>query len=168
MVAIAWAIPAGDVVVIEFADYNCGYCRIAHPDLVRLVEEDGNIHFVYREFPILGDRSWAAARLALASEEQGIYESMVNGLYEQRGRIGEQEALARAKALGADIDMLKKTAQKPEINASIAVSLAISRRLGVNSTPTFIFGDNLVKGAVSFEDMKQIIYDIRRSRRGSS
>ena len=160
--------PNGDVVIVEFADYNCGYCRVAHPNVVSLVEEDGNIHFIYRELPILGNNSWAAARVALASDKQGIYGPMVNGLYGFKGRVGEKEALARAEALGADIETLKKDAQNPEINASIAVSLALSGRLGVRSTPTFIFGNNLISGAISLEDMKQVIYEIRRERQGAS
>ncbi|MBC6444773.1 MAG: DsbA family protein [Alphaproteobacteria bacterium GM202ARS2] len=160
--------PNGDIVIVEFADYNCGYCRIAHPNVVSLVEEDGNIHFIYRELPILGNASWAAARLALAADKQGIYEPMVNGLYGFKGRVGEKEALARAEALGANIETLKKDAQNPEINASIAVSLALSGRLGVRSTPTFIFGNNLISGAISLEDMKQIIYEIRREQQGAS
>ncbi|MBC6497562.1 MAG: DsbA family protein [Alphaproteobacteria bacterium GM7ARS4] len=157
--------PEGRFTIVEFSDYNCGYCRIAHPVLLRLVEEDKDIHLVYRDLPIVGgDVSWEATRVALAADKQGLAAALTNTLYEHQGRVDKDVAIATAQALGADIERLGEDANASDVNASLAVTYALRQRLRIASTPTFIFGDTVVRGAIQYEDAKQLVNQLRNEQ----
>src|SRR5262249_30910257 len=89
--------PSGDVNVVEFFDYNCGYCRRSLPDVVKLIKDDGKIRLVLKELPILSDESVAAAKLALASNKQGKYFEMYQKLFSEPGKADKEKALRVAK-----------------------------------------------------------------------
>src|SRR6185437_16970682 len=111
--------PEGDVSLVEFFDYNCGYCRLALPTVIQLVKGDGKIRLVLKELPIFGDDSVAAAKLALASNKQGKYFEMHQRLLSQPGKADKEKALRIAKDLGLDTDQLQKDAEDPDIKKAL-------------------------------------------------
>lgn len=155
--------PEGDVTVVEFFDYNCPYCRRVAPDVKTLLEQDGNIRLVYREWPILGQASEFAARAALAARKQGKYEEFHWAMMELRGRANETSVMKIAARLGMDLDRLRADMAAPEVDEHIATSTRLARQLGFGGTPSFVIGSALVPGAISLDDMKSLVKKARRS-----
>ena len=153
--------PDGDVTVVEFFDYNCGYCRRTYSDVQNLLGSDSNLRLVLREWPILGEESVYAARAALASRAQGKYEEFHNALMQNNGRANEASVLRIAKELGMDTDQLVRDMDAPEVAAHIQTSMQLTQALNLNGTPAFIFGDQLVPGAIEFEQMQALVAEIR-------
>lgn len=149
--------PKGDVTVVEFFDYQCGYCKAVFPRLMKTIDEDGKIRFVYKEFPILGPESVAAAKAALASRAQGKYVPFHNALMEFRGKLSEDAIFAIAKSVGIDTDRLAKDMAKPEIQALIDKNHELARALSINGTPAFVIGKELVPGALNESMLKAYI-----------
>lgn len=152
-----WGNPDGDVTIVEFFDYNCGFCRRVFPNVKELVEGDGNIRVVMREWPILGEESVFAARAALASRKQDKYTEFHNALMAHEGRASEANVLTIADDLGMDIDQLREDMNGAEVDAHIAVSRQLTQSLGLNGTPAFVFGDQLVPGAIELDQMKDLV-----------
>lgn len=155
--------PDGDVTVVEFMDYNCGYCKRAAPEVAKLLEQDGDVRLVYREWPILGDGSVAAARLALAAREQDAYEAMHDALM-ARPRVTEQTALAVAQELGLDVVKLKADADAPKVAAHIDKSMALAQAIGVTGTPAFVIGDQFIGGLAPVEALLEAVATTRETR----
>ncbi|MEM9585385.1 MAG: DsbA family protein [Pseudomonadota bacterium] len=153
--------PEGDITIVEFFDYNCGYCRRVFPSVKELLASDGNIRVVMREWPILGEESVFAARAALASRKQGKYEEFHNALMGHEGRASQANVLSIADDLGMDIDQLRADMDGAEIDAHIATSRQLTQALGLNGTPAFVFGDQLVPGAIDLEQMKELVSGLR-------
>ncbi|RLJ58832.1 protein-disulfide isomerase [Litoreibacter meonggei] len=153
--------PDGDVTVVEFFDYNCGYCRRVFDDVHALIESDSNIRVVMREWPILGEESVYAARAALASRAQGKYMEFHNALMENEGRANEASVERIAGELGMDVAQLKRDMDAPEVVAHIQTSMQLTRALDLNGTPAFIFGDQLVPGAIELEQMQELVAQSR-------
>jgi protein-disulfide isomerase len=139
--------PKGDVTIVEFSDYNCGYCRRALHDVTKAVEGDKNIRIVFREFPILTPASEVVARLALAARIQGKYWEFHRAVMGAPGQASEASALKEAIKLGLDIDKLKADANSEEIKKQIVENKALAQKLGINGTPFFMIGDRVVPGA---------------------
>ena len=140
--------PEGDVTVVEFFDYNCPYCRRSMPELTGLLEGDGNVRLVMREWPILGEGSEFAARAALASREQGKYQEMHEAMMALQQPAEEESVLRIAEVLGLDLDRLKADMESPEIEEHIATSMRLAAALGFNGTPSWIIGDQPIAGYV--------------------
>ena len=155
--AVVLGNPDGDVTVVEFFDYNCGYCRRAVDTMVGLMAADPEVRVVMREFPILSEGSVEAARVALAAHQQGAYEAMHDGLLRMSGRADAASALQMAEALGLDMAQLEVDMADPSIDAHIAASQDFARRLGVNGTPAFVIGDRIIPGAVPLEDLQAAV-----------
>ncbi|PTX55541.1 protein-disulfide isomerase [Litoreibacter ponti] len=153
--------PEGDVTIVEFFDYNCGYCRRVFGDVKKLVEGDDNVRIVMREWPILGEESVFAARASLASRKQGKYEEFHVALMENQGRANEATVMRIAKDLGMDTDQLRADMDAPEVVAHLQISQQLTQALGFNGTPAFVFGDELVPGAIQIEQMEALVADIR-------
>lgn len=153
--------PDGDVTIIEFFDYNCGYCRKVLPTLNELIEDDDGVRVVFREFPILSPDSVTAAKWALAAHEQGKYFEFHNKLMNTSGRVNEASILAAAKAVGIDIDRARADVDSRKVQEHIDQTREIAKALGVSGTPGFVIGDELIPGAVDLQTMKQIIAEIR-------
>lgn len=153
--------PDGDVTVVEFFDYNCGYCRRTFNDVHALIKADDNVRLVMREWPILGEESVYAARAALASRAQGKYEEFHNALMGFEGRANETSVGIIAVELGIDIEQLKRDMEAPEVVAHIQTSLQLTQALNLNGTPAFIFGDQLVPGAIELEQMQALVAQSR-------
>ena len=149
--------PDGDVTVVEFFDYNCGYCRQVFDDVHALIKSDSNIRVVMREWPILGEESIYVARAALASRAQGKYMEFHVAMMENEGRANQGSVERIAGELGMDIAQLKRDMDAPEVVAHIQTSMQLTRALDLNGTPAFIFGDQLVPGAIKLEQMQELV-----------
>lgn len=153
--------PDGDVTVVEFFDYNCPYCRRVKPEVKAMIAADPNIRLVYREWPILGDGSVFAAKAALAAREQGKYEEFHWAMMELKGRANETSVLRVAQEIGLDIEKLRKDMEAPEVQEHIDTSMRLTRTLGLNGTPSFVIGENLVAGFVERAELEKHVADTR-------
>lgn len=153
--------PQGDVTVIEFTDYNCGFCRASVPDVQRLLKSDGNIRLVYRELPILSPTSRVAASWALAAASQGKHKAFHDALFAS-GRAEEQNIAAAAQAAGLDIAQARKFAASPQVAQEIERNLSMMQQIGFNGTPTFIIGDQILEGALGYEALKNAVEKARQ------
>jgi protein-disulfide isomerase len=159
--AIILGNPDGDVTVVEFFDYNCPYCRRVMPEVDALVEQDPNVRLVYREWPILGEGSDFAARAALASRNQGLYEEFHVAMMSMEERAEEASVLRIARDVGLDIDQLRQDMDAPEIDEHIATSMELTRALGFSGTPSFVIGDALIPGYV---EAQVLIDEVEKTR----
>ena len=157
--------PDGDVTIVEFLDYRCGYCRKAHPEVAELVEKDGNIRLIVKEFPILGEGSLVSSRFAIAARivaGDAAYESVHNGLIALESNPGKGPLLRMADTLGLDGDAIWAEMDSDEVTRRIAETRALGQRMGINGTPSFAFGDQMVRGYAPLETMKQIVSELRK------
>lgn len=139
--------PKGDVTVVEFFDYNCGFCRRAMPDLLRLIESDDNVRVVFKELPILRRESEGAARVALAAGMQGKYFEMHRALLEMNGVASAESGLALAAEMGLDVERLKTDMNAPQVDEAIAEARTLAEQIGVQGTPLYLIGDRIIPGA---------------------
>jgi len=154
--------PNGDVTIVEFFDYNCGYCRRAHPTVKSVVASDGKIRTVHKQFPILTEESKVAARMALAAAKQGKYFEMHNALMEARGQVSAPVMAQIVSDLKLDAQRLTKDMDDPAITAQLDKVADLARALGVNGTPAFIIGNQLIPGAVDADTMKAAVAKARK------
>lgn len=155
--------PRGDVTIVEFFDYRCGYCKSVAPTLRQLLEQDGNVRLVYKEFPILGPDSVVAARIALAAHRQGKYEQVHTAFMAHKGSFDERTLLALAASVGADATRLAADMQDPAIQGQLQATDALAAALGITGTPGFLFGNQLVPGAIALDEMKKLVSAARAS-----
>jgi protein-disulfide isomerase len=157
--------PEGDVTVVEFMDYRCGYCRKAFEEVEELIDQDGNIRFVVKEFPILGEASDLSARFAVATLQLAgadAYKAAHDALIALRGDP-TRDALARlAGDLGLDAAAILARMDGPEVTAVIAANHALAGQLQINGTPTFVIGNTMVRGYVPLDGMKAIVAEERK------
>ena len=153
--------PNGDVTIVEFFDYNCPYCRRVKPEITNLLENDKNIRLIYREWPILGPGSLFAARAALASREQDMYEEFHWSLMALDERAEETTVLEAAVAIGIDIEQLQQDMSSPEIESHIALSMELAGELNINGTPTFIIGNSIAPGLVNADRLAEMVQQAR-------
>jgi len=155
--------PSGDVSVVEFFDYNCGYCRRALPDVVKLVNGDGKIRLVLKELPIFGEDSEAAAKLALASDKQGKYFEMHQKLFTESGKADKEKGLRIAKELNLDVEKLQKDAESDDIKKALEEAKDLAQKLNLQGTPLFLIGDRVVPGAPDdlYDQLKAKVVEVR-------
>ena len=157
--------PSGKITLIEFFDYNCGYCKRALGDLARLMKDNPDLRVVLRDLPILSPGSLEAARIANAANAQfkgAKFWEFHQKLLGSRGQVGKAEALAIAKDLGADMDKLTKDAALPSVTAAIDQSQQLAKSLLVTGTPTYVIGDDVVVGAVGYDELQAKVVNIRK------
>ncbi|WP_029057411.1 DsbA family protein [Stappia stellulata] len=149
--------PDGDVTLVEFFDYNCGYCKRAMIDMMRLLEEDDKLRIVLKEFPVLGEGSVEAARVAVAVNAVAPekYLEFHRELMSARGQANRASAIEAAKNTGLEIEALDAAMNDPEVNATIEEVYTLARRLGLNGTPAYVIGDEVMMGAVGYDRLKQ-------------
>lgn len=156
--------PEGSLTFVEFLDYRCGYCKKAYPDVKNLLEEDGDIRLIIKEYPILGEESVLASRFAIAAkfvEGTEAYADIHNALMEARGSL-TQSALNRiASDLGLNAEAIEAAMGSDEVNAVLAANQQIGAILQITGTPTFIMDDQMVRGYVPYEGMLQIVDELR-------
>ncbi len=151
----------GDVTVVEFFDYNCGYCRKTLPDLVKLVENDKNIKVQFMEFPILAPESVEASKIAIAAAKQGKYFEFHKAMF-ATGRASKDSALKVAEKLGLDMMRLKADAESTGTEELISKISEIGKQMAIDGTPTFIVGDKTSPGYTRFEQLKQLTDEVRK------
>ena len=151
--------PDGDVVLVEFFDYNCPYCKRAAQTVEALVEADPNLKVVFREWPILGEGSVVASRASLAAREQGseLYDAFHFALMNAPGRLDEGRVMQIAGEVGLDVDRLSEDMAGDAVDAHIEGSRQLAEALGINGTPAFVVGDTLVPGAVPVDELIGLI-----------
>ena len=154
----------GDVTVVEFFDYNCGYCKRAFTDLAKVIEKDTKVKLVLKELPILSKGSEEAARVALAAKAQGKYWEVHRALLTMRGQANEQTALAAAEKAGLDVAKLKADMKGDAVTQEISRVRELAQSMGIQGTPHFLVGDRAIAGAPQNlqELMGQHIADIRK------
>jgi protein-disulfide isomerase len=155
--------PAGDVTIVEFFDYRCPYCKQVEPSLEALIKQDPKLRIVYKEFPVLGDASVYASRVALAARKQGKYAPFHDAMMATKGEIDQDVILRVAKSVGVDIDKAKAEMNAPDIDALIKRNYALAEALDIQGTPAFIVGDTLVPGATDIERLRQLVADARKA-----
>ncbi len=137
----------GDVPVIEFFDYNCGYCKKAFSDVAKLMDKDKKVRVILKEFPILAKGSEEAAKVALAAKMQGKYWEFHRAMLQSQGQANEASALKVAEKLGLDMTKLKKDMASAEVKKEIDDTRELATKMGIQGTPHFIVGDRIVPGA---------------------
>lgn len=157
--------PDGDVTIVEFIDYRCGFCRRAHPEVQELVSSDGNIRIITKEFPILGEQSVLASRFALAVQQVAgneSYKLASDALITLRADVTEASLARLGDSLGLDTDKVLAEMNSDAVNAIIADNRALAQRLRISGTPTFVFEDQLVRGYAPLADMRALVADLRQ------
>ena len=153
--------PKGDVTIVEFYDYNCGYCKRAMQDMLDLMKSDPKVRVVLKEFPVLGQGSIEAAQVAIAVRMQDAsgkkYLDFHQKLLNSRGQIDKAKALAAAKETGLDMARLEKDMAGAEIKATLEENFRIAEDMGLNGTPSYVIGKQIVIGAVGAESLKEKI-----------
>ena len=156
----------GDVTVVEFFDYNCGYCKRAMTDMLDLLKLDGKVRFVLKEFPVLGEGSMQAAQVAVAVRMQDKtggkkYLEFHQKLLASRGSIDKARAVAAAKEVGLDVARIEKDLASDEVKATLEESYKIAEALGLNGTPSYVVGSDVVIGAVGLKVLKEKVNTAR-------
>ena len=159
----------GDVTFVEFFDYNCTYCKHAMADMLTLLKDDPKLKVVLKEFPVLGPGSVEAAQVAVAVRMQDktgkkyleFHQKLLGG----RGQADRAHALAVAKEIGLDMTQLQKDMQSPEVQATLDENFKLADALGLNGTPSYVIGGQVVVGAVGLPTLKQ---DINTARCGKA
>ncbi len=152
--------PDGDITIVEFTDYRCGYCRKAFAEVEELIKSDGNIRFVVKEFPILGDASIISSRFAIAVLQlhgQDAYKRAHDGLITLRGDPDDATLSALAVELGLDAAPLLARMMAPEVDAVIAANHALGDALQISGTPTFVVGGQLLRGYLPLDQMQAVV-----------
>ena len=158
--------PDGDVTMVEFSDYNCGYCKRAHTEVANFIAEDGIIRLVVKEFPILGPGSTVAGRAALASAMQDggeKYEAFNDALMKHRGSHSEATVMKVAETVGLDVEQLEADMESPEIDKMMKRTFALADKLSINGTPAFIIGNQVVRGFVPAAELEKLAEAARSS-----
>jgi protein-disulfide isomerase len=157
--------PKAGATLVEFFDYNCHFCKGALPDLARLLKDDPNLKLVLKDFPVLGPGSVEAANVASAVRNQlqgDRFWQFHTRLLGGHGPIGKAEALAVAKELGVDMDRLNKDMQAPNANGGILEVARLADALQITGTPSFVIGQEVVAGAVGYDQLKEKIDAVHR------
>lgn len=141
--------PDGDIVIVEFFDYQCPFCKAAEPRVQELVKTDGNIKFVVKDFPILSDVSVTAAKAALASKRQGKHEVFHTAMMGHRGQLDEARVFRIAGNVGLDVDQLRVDMNAPEIADQLIENFNLARKLKISVVPGYIVGDTVLSGISS-------------------
>jgi len=156
--------PEGSVTVVEFLDYQCGFCRRAHPELTRLIEADGDIRWIVKEMPILGPGSELAARAAIATllaEGPEAYMTLHHRLMSLQGPIDDAVLDEELTAAGLEPAAIRAGMDADEVTRRLAETRALAQDLAVSGTPTFVFGDQMVRGYLPLDQMQMLVAELR-------
>lgn len=154
--------PEGDVTLVEFFDYNCGYCRAALPDMATLLAEDPNLRVILKEFPILSNESIDAARVAVLVGDADVdYWTFHEALFTSRSQVDKQVALTAAADLGLSPVALEMDMGTEAVSQTIQTSYEIARALNITGTPTYIIGNEIIPGAIGLDELRARIANMR-------
>lgn len=158
--------PAGNVSLVEFFDYRCPYCKQVEPALESLLRQDGQLRLVYKEFPVLGPESVTAAKAALAARKQGKYAAFHRAMMALKGQIDDASVFSVAGSVGLDVERLKRDMAAPAVERILKANFNLADALDISGTPGFVIGDQIVPGAVSLDDLKEMIEVARKKAKG--
>jgi protein-disulfide isomerase len=154
--------PAGDVTIVEFFDYHCTYCKAVSGPLDELLAKDKGVRLVLKEYPILAEDSVVAARAALAASAQGKYWEFHQALMAYRGKFDMPTLKSIAVSVGVDADRMEADMAAASMSEDLRGNRALGDALGVQGTPTFVIGNRIIPGALSADDLKQLIAAARK------
>ncbi len=156
--------PDGDITLVEFMDYRCGYCRRAVPEVASLLAEDGNIRLVIKEFPILGDASVLSSRFAVATKHvagDDAYKQVHDALLEFSGEPSEVTLRRISDGLALDSDAIIAAMDSDRVTDEITRTRALAQRMQISGTPSFVLGTEMLRGFLPADQMKQIADGVR-------
>jgi protein-disulfide isomerase len=157
--------PEGDTTLVEFIDYQCGFCRRAHPEVQALVDGDGDLRLVTKELPILGPGSELAARAAVATliaEGSEAYARLNNALLSLEGPVTDASLDAALRDAGLEAAAIRAGMEDDEVTRRLAETRALAQSLGISGTPTFVIGDRLVRGYLPLAEMEALVEAARK------
>lgn len=155
--------PKGDVTLVEFFDYNCGWCKKGFPEVMNLLDKDKNIRFVLKEFPIFGGDSDYAAMAALAAKKQNKYWELHTALFAHEGKVTKEVVDEIAKEKGLDVEKMKADMKSPEVAQAIAQNHEIAQKLAINGTPAFIVDEKVSPGYLPADGLEAMILEVRQN-----
>jgi len=156
--------PNGDITLVEFVDYRCGYCKKAHNEVEKLLSTDGNIRFVIKEFPILGEDSLVLSKFALAVKilhGDEMYKLVHDILIKMKSPPSEKAFNQILSNLNLDAKLVESAMESNEVNGMIAYTRTLAERLKISGTPTFVMNDELIRGYVPFDALINIVNNKR-------
>ena len=158
--------PKGDVTIVEFFDYRCGYCKQVHPVVKNVLRADGKVRLVMKEFPVLGPESVAASRAAVAAfrGQRDKYFAFHDAMMERRGALNEAVIMEIAAAVGLNVEKLKTDMKSAEVDRTLRENQKLAQTLGINGTPAFIVGKELLPGAIELDALKESVARARGSK----
>ncbi|MFL4471411.1 DsbA family protein [Tateyamaria armeniaca] len=156
--------PDGDITLVEFLDYRCGYCKRAHGEVAKLLETDGNIRLVVKEFPILGEQSLLASRFAVAAKQiagDEAYKALNDALMAMNSDVNIRALKRMASTFGLDADAIEARMDSEEVTDEIRRTRALAQRLQITGTPTFVLQDELLRGYLPYDQMQALVDEKR-------
>lgn len=156
--------PEGDITIVEFLDYRCGYCRKAFEEVNQLISDDTNIRFVVKELPILGQASVDSARFAVATKHVAgdeAYHLIHDALMDYKGPTDDAALSRLAEGLGLDPEPIVAHLGDQSVDEELVKTRQLAETLKINGTPTFVFGEQMIRGYVPLDAMQQIVSDQR-------
>ncbi|GAA6195465.1 MULTISPECIES: DsbA family protein [Pseudophaeobacter] len=156
--------PEGDITLVEFMDYRCGYCRKAAPEVAKLLQADGNIRLIVKEFPILGEASVFASRFAVATKQVAgdeAYEQVHDALIEISSELNEVTLRRLAEGLSLDADAILAAMDSDAVTDELRRTRALAQNLAISGTPTFVLGNQLLRGYLPADQMKILVDEQR-------
>ncbi len=157
--------PKGGATLVEFFDYNCHFCKGALPDVIKLMKDDPDLRLVLKDYPVLGPGSVEAAKVASAARNQlpgDKFWAFHSKLLAAHGPVGKTEALAVARELGLDMEKLAKDMESPEVKTGLDEVMQLADALQINGTPTFVVGQDVVVGAVGYDQLKDKLNSVHK------
>ena len=158
--------PDGDITVVEFFDFNCGYCKHGLPEVQKLIQDDKNVRIVFKELPILSKGSEEAAKVALAAKRQGKYWEFHQALLGSKGQANEASALKVAESLGLDMSKIKTDMASDDVKNELLAEMKLAKTMGVNGTPHFLVGDKSIPGAPDdlHDQLEALVTEFRKNK----
>lgn len=156
--------PDGDITLVEFLDYRCGYCKRAHGEVAKLLETDGNIRWIVKELPILGDQSVLASRFAIATKQiagDDSYKAVNDALMAYNGDVTLPALRRLGSTFGLDMEAVEARMDSDEVTMEIAQTRALAQQLNISGTPTFVMHDELLRGYLPFDQMMALVEEKR-------
>ena len=155
--------PDGDVTVVEFFDYNCGYCKKAYQDIMKVIEEDKNLRVLFIDMPILSPTSKLMAEISVAAHKQDKYFEVHQALMDYRGPQSADKYYELAEKAGVDVEQLKKDMKSAEVQSRISKNMQMAADLNIRGTPGFVIGGKLFPGYIGMKRLKDGIEEARSS-----
>ncbi|OFX11830.1 MAG: hypothetical protein A2516_03495 [Alphaproteobacteria bacterium RIFOXYD12_FULL_60_8] len=155
--------PKGDVTIVEFFDYRCGFCKQVFPSLMEAMAEDGKVRMVFKEYPVLGPESQLAARASLAALPQKKYLEFHQIMMAYDGAFSEETILSMAKEAGLDVERLKKDMKSRAVDKHLSATRELAHAMGFSGTPALVIGDTVIPGAAPKETILEAIAEARKN-----